>query len=476
MNPIHKETSIPQDQAMDIINFLAILIKTARIHNINNVATLNAIKRLIEILNPLLVKETITLHLIDDNLYLNDSWIKYALEHSNNFDMIIESFKARELGAVTFIDSLQEDDMKLFISAFLKADMSETPFEIFKEETKKILNIEIEKLVEAKKNIPSQEKRAQIKKSYSNAIAIIKSAFDNVGSNENVKFARPKRVIETIVDNITDEESMSILFAMTTIKDYDDYTLYHSVNVSILSMALGHKIGLPRKVLSDLGLAALFHDIGKVDIPIEIINKTSELTENDWMSIKQHPLHGMMKLIQMKGINDTSMSLAISAFEHHINHDLSGYPDFKIETPVDLFSKIISIADRYDAMTSTRVYSRAPKSPDEALKILFKSSNKELDPCLLKFFIQMIGIYPIGCLVMLDSHELGIVTGNSADPEFADRPRVLIITESSGMRVENTVMDLMEKDEEGNFRKSILKTLDPNKYAMNLAEYLLLTA
>ena len=139
-------------------------------------------------------------------------------------------------------------------------------------------------------------------------------------------------------------------------------------------------------------------------------------------------------------------------------------------------SKIIAIADRYDAMTSSRVYSRMPKSPIEALNIMFESSNKELDPCLLKFFIHMIGKYPVGCLVMLDSNELGIVTRNNADPEFAERPKVLIITDSSGMRVENTVVDLMEKDEDGNFRKCILKTLDPNKYFINLSEYLLLTA
>jgi HD-GYP domain-containing protein (c-di-GMP phosphodiesterase class II) len=279
-----------------------------------------------------------------------------------------------------------------------------------------------------------------------------------------------------MIDHIIDEESLSILLAMTTIKDYDDYTYYHSVNVSILSMSLGHKIGLPKKVLEDLGLAALVHDIGKVNIPQEMLNKTSELTENDWLSIKQHPLQGMIKLIQMKGIDETSMSLAISAFEHHINHDLSGYPDFTIETPIDLFSKIIAIADRYDAMTSSQVYSRMPKSPDEALNIMFENSNKEMDPCLLKFFVHMIGKYPVGCLVMLDSNELGVVTRNNADPEFAERPKVLIITDSSGKRIENTVVDLMEKDEEGNFRKCILKTLDPNKYFINLSEYLLLTA
>ena len=474
MKTIHKETSILQDEAIKLINFLAILIKTARMHNIDNMATLKAISRLTDILNPLVDKETITLHLIDDYFFLNGSRISFTLEHSANYDLVVECFKALELGEVSFNDTLLEDDIKTFISAFLKAETSETPFKTLTEETSNIPNIEIELMVETKKNIPDSKKKTLVKKNYSNAIGTMKSAFNNAGSNENIKFTKPKRVIGLMVDHISDEECLSSLFAMTTIKDYDDYTYYHSVNVSILSMALGHKIGLPRKVLADLGLAALFHDIGKVDIPIEVLNKTSELTENDWMSIKQHPLQGMMKLIQMKGFDETSIDLAISAFEHHINHDLSGYPDLLRETPIELFSKIISIADRYDAMTSSRVYSRAPKSPDEALKIMFESYNKEMDPCLLKFFIQMIGIYPVGSLVMLDSNEMGIVTKKNADPDFAERPMVLIITESSGMRVENKVVDLMEKDEDGNFRKSILKTIDSNKHVINLSEYLLL--
>ncbi len=221
MKTIHKKTSSLQDEAMNLINSLAILIKTARIHNINNVATLNAIKKLIEILNPLLAEETIALHLRDDHFYLNDSRINFTLEHSANYDMIIECFKALDLGEITFKDSLHEDDIKIFISAFLKAEISETPFRTLEEETNKIPNIEIATPVETKKNIPNSEKRWLIKKSYSTAIATMRAAFNKAGSNENVKFARPKRVIETMIDHIIDEESLSILLAMTTIKDYE---------------------------------------------------------------------------------------------------------------------------------------------------------------------------------------------------------------------------------------------------------------
>ena len=117
-----------------------------------------------------------------------------------------------------------------------------------------------------------------------------------------------------------------MLMGMTTIKDYDEYTHYHSVNVSILSISLGHKLGLDKKLLSDLGMAALLHDIGKVDIPIEVLNKPSEFTEDEWNILRKHSEKGALLLLKTKGIDDSSMNQTIPAFEHHLNYNLSGYP------------------------------------------------------------------------------------------------------------------------------------------------------
>ena len=141
--------------------------------------------------------------------------------------------------------------------------------------------------------------------------------------------------------------------------------------------------------------------------------------------------------------------------------------------PLEFYSNIIAIVDRYDAMTSSRVYSRMAIPPEKTLGLLLKDSGKKLDPHLLKIFIKMIGVYPVGCLVMLSTNELGLVYENNSSPDFIDRPKVLIITDSSGMKVKGAVVDLMEKDKEGNFMLGITKTLDPNKYGINLSEYLL---
>jgi hypothetical protein len=139
---------------------------------------------------------------------------------------------------------------------------------------------------------------------------------------------------------------------------------------------------------------------------------------------------------------------------------------------LDFFSRIITIADNYDAMTSARVYARVPLSPDKALSVLLDKSANALDPYLVKLFVSMIGIFPIGSLVMLDTHEFGLVFESNTNPNFNERPRVYIIIDKDGNRTKNTV-DLMEKDEQGNFKRNIIRTLDPNEYNVNLAEYLL---
>jgi hypothetical protein len=154
-----------------------------------------------------------------------------------------------------------------------------------------------------------------------------------------------------------------------------------------------------------------------------------------------------------------------------MNYDLTGYPKVRKHIELDLYSRIVSLADQYDAMTSARVYSRIPLSPDKALSIMMERAGTQLDPLLFKFFTNMVGVYPIGTLVMLNTKELGLVC--ESNQLFPDRPRVMIIVNENGSRIKGTVIDLTEKNDGDQHIRSITKTLDPNKYGINLAEYLL---
>ena len=292
---------------------------------------------------------------------------------------------------------------------------------------------------------------------------------NKIKTGEKVNIKKAKRIIETMVDQIIEEEKL--LLSMTAIKDYDEYTYHHSVNVSILTIALGQRLGLSKKMLTDLGVVALFHDIGKVEIPSEVLNKSTNFNEDEWKLIKKHPVWGVKAILRLRGLDMVAIRSAIVAFEHHMNYNLSGYPKVRKYTELDFYSKIVSLVDQYDAMTSSRVYSRIPLAPDKALSVMMERAGTQLDPLLFKFFINMVGVFPIGTLVMLDSRELGLVY--ESDAVFADRPRVLIIIDKKGERVNGPVVNLTERNEIGKYYRSIVKTLDPNKYKINIAEYLL---
>jgi HD-GYP domain-containing protein (c-di-GMP phosphodiesterase class II) len=265
------------------------------------------------------------------------------------------------------------------------------------------------------------------------------------------------------------EEQM--LISMTAIKDYDEYTYYHSVNVSILSVALGIKLGLNKKKLSELGIAAFLHDIGKVNIPGEILNKVTPFSDSEWAVMKKHPAEGVKTIVTSMKIDPVTIRSAIVSFEHHLNYDGSGYPPVPAPPKLDLYSNIITITDRYDAMTSARVYERVPKTPEEALRQLQKRAGYDIDPLLLKIFIRLTGVYPTGTMVILDTGEMGVVCRGNSD--IADRPMVTLIYDSQGSKGEHVIVDLSEKGPGGNYLRTIKKSLDANKYDVNVTEYIL---
>ncbi len=426
-----------------------------------------------EIINPLIAEESLCLQLLGDNFYVNAGRVRYSSEYASNFDFLAVEMQKRLLGTIIFLEPLQVHDIKDFIAALLRCPDSEDPFIDLVESLAGQDKIDIKVLREIKRNEEDYEKKRLIKKSYSSAVSVMKGVMERVRLGEKVHLARSKRVISTIVDQIMEDELQSTLIGMTTIKDYDEYTYFHSVNVSILSIALGNRIGLSKKTLAELGLAALFHDIGKVHIPIEVLNKPEEFSDQDWELMRNHPWWGAAEIFSLKGINESSMNIAIPAFEHHMNCDHSGYPDVGHDMELDLFSRIIAIADRYDAMTSCRVYAKRAIPPDRALQIMYERSGSELDFGLLQVFSGMLGIYPVGCLVMLDTNEMGIVIRNHAEPELEENPVVILIADSDGNRLDNIEADLSEKNENGEFRRRITRTLDPSRFGIDLSEYLI---
>jgi HD-GYP domain-containing protein (c-di-GMP phosphodiesterase class II) len=289
-----------------------------------------------------------------------------------------------------------------------------------------------------------------------------------IGKTPSVK--KIKRMVQGIVDQILNDEVS--LLGLTTIRDYDEYTFTHSVNVCIFSVALGKRLGLTKLQLYDLGMAALFHDIGKSRVPLDVLNKTGALTDEDWRMISSHPWLGVLALFQVRGAEEFPYRSMVVAHEHHMKIDLTGYPRSQRPRTMSMYSKIVAVADAFDAATSRRVYQTVPINPAEVLREMRDNARRGMDAVVVKAFINFTGIYPVGTLVVLDTFELGLVQAVNPLPEMLARPIVRIISDAMGnLQHPGVAADLADRREDGEFARTIIKTEHPDRFGVRVSDY-----
>lgn len=240
-------------------------------------------------------------------------------------------------------------------------------------------------------------------------------------------------VTELVTNCIKNPEAFTNI---ARLKDFDNYTYTHSVNVAVLGIAIARRLGSSADEMNKIGVGGLLHDIGKMRIPDNILNKPGKLTPEEYEIMKLHTIYGCESLDKYDKI---SKSIYPAVRHHHEKSDGSGYPDGLQESSIPKIAKVIAIADVYDAITSERIYHKG-MVPSDALKIIFSWSGKHFNDALVKFFISIMGIYPAGTLVMLDTHELAVILEpNKNDPV---RPKVLLVTDTSNKAIVPMMFDL----------------------------------
>ena len=244
------------------------------------------------------------------------------------------------------------------------------------------------------------------------------------------------------------------------------------MNVCIFSVALGRKLGLSKLQLYDLGIAALFHDVGKSRVPLEVLNKQGGLSDEEWRIMQAHPWLGVLTLFGLRGYGEIPYRGMIVAYEHHMKTDLTGYPKSLRARELSIYSKVVAVADGFDAATSRRVYQTVPIQPDQVLKEMWENPRRGYDPVVVKAFINLIGIYPVGTCVILDTYEVAVVHGANPDVTHVHRPMVRVVTTPEGGLVHpGFLVDLAQRDAQGTFPRTIVKVTDPLKYGINVADY-----
>jgi HD-GYP domain-containing protein (c-di-GMP phosphodiesterase class II) len=462
--------------AVDLLFRFHIVIKNSRIYEANNelfreqtAALFGAIQSFLDRMNEAVIQVRMSA------LFFNGVRLKFVLATYPIFKSILEEFKNREIGTISFLPELTYEELVRFIGAFgMKGQKGSISYQALVEA---LAEAEIEHVVVGMAS--ATETFASLHKDtarvYFLSILHLKENFKRHQKNEKLQINTTKRLMQSIFNHIVDDESF--IFGLTNLKNFDEYTLNHSVNVCVLALALGRRLGLNRSELVDLGIAAFFHDLGKLDTPLDILNKPAKLSDEEREIMERHPHQGAEKLVHLREFKRLPLRAIHVALEHHIKEDLSGYPRRFKEENVNLFSKIVKVVDYFDAITTKRVYRKKVFTRAEALSQMLELSGTEFNAVILKALVNLMGVFPIGTLVALTTGELAIVSDVSPDPKLMFRPKVKLITDSEGRLLDGEMVDLSERDPASNlFPRTIVKVLDPHAYGIEVADYFLAQA
>ena len=452
--------------------------KTAQIYEPNNLTFIKQIEPLFELIQNILNTQVKAVFYFRDNtLFFNTIRVKFDFFSYQNFKFLSDEFRKKEIGTIGFKPGLDKEELVQFV--YLLADLGAKKDDIFENIEARIKARELHHIILEKiqpfgftEEMDPARIRQNAKRVYAKSITHLREVFKKQEQEKRIGLRTTRRLIQTIIDNIMHDESFMI--GLTNVQNYDEYTLNHSTNVAILSICFGRRLGLEKKELVDLGISSFFHDIGKLEIPKEILEKEGKLDENERALIEKHPYHGAGKLILLKELSYLPVRALYVALEHHLWSNLSGYPKSWKRDAVDLYSRIVKINDVFDALTTVRPYRKRAFTRDEAMSIILETSGTEFDPILLKVFANMMGVYPIGTLVALNTDELGIVVETNSDTAFMLRPKVKLVTDEMGNKINGEIVDLTEMNPNTNrYKRTIVKSLDPHKYNIQVADYFL---
>jgi HD-GYP domain-containing protein (c-di-GMP phosphodiesterase class II) len=453
-------------------------LRAIRLYPLENAAVVRSAQELASLGSDLLTNEDeLEIRVSGEFVFINTVRLRLDLDNYASFSHLLSVFRSLGIGSLHIHEAIPPRDWSRFLALLLLP--SNDPPAVRLEALQKKLHeqqlhaFEVGPPAEEPEASETREKSKELaKKTYAQSVAVTKDLMTSVRMGRSPNIKKIKRVVQGIVDQILNEEAS--LIGLTTIRDYDEYTFTHSVNVCIFSVALGKRLGFGKVQLYDLGMAALFHDIGKSRVPAEVINKTSGLTDDEWRLVAAHPWLGALALFQLRGQQDLPYRAMVVAHEHHMKIDLTGYPRPIRPRTLSVFSKIVAVADGFDAATSRRSYQTTPLNPAQVMMEMRDNPRRGMDPVVVKAFMNLTGVYPVGTLVILDTFELGVVHATNPVPEMLSRPIVRIISdERSNLLHPGFLVDLAEQGADGVFLRTIIKTENAERYGIRIGDYFL---
>lgn len=451
-------------RARDLLARLYGMRRAKRLYPLEHPAVATAARELFEVIAVYHAEGTdVPLTFFEEEVLLGEHVLP---EDSVLFDQLIRDMTSIGAGSVTFRRGLDAEELVRFAGVlgarYDEVAAAEGGIAALTARAR-LPHIEVSavNVVRDDVEVKDEDAKQAARAAYSNAVDLLRELERLIRSNQPMSAGRVKGTVRSLVDNVL--RNRFAMLELSALKSFDEYTFYHSVNVAILSLALGSTLTRDYRFLSSLGVGALLHDIGKLSVPIEVLNKVTPLTSEEWAEIREHPVRGAEITALTSGLDRASM---VCVLEHHMRYDLTGYPSRTPERMQHVSSRVVAVADAYDAMTSQRPYS-APRMQDEAMGIVVKNAGSALDPVLVRLFVDTLGFYPPRSAVLLTTGETAIVV--SPSPSDRVKPVVRVIAEPGGTMVTPFDVDLSAADGAG---RGIVRCLDPAGMNVEIADFL----
>lgn len=455
------------------IHYLFSAARIVQIHDLGNDAAVTAVSRLAESLRELgEIEGRVAVMVSTDLLSINDVRIVVDPQSMGPVLYLIEEMKKRKVEEIDFPPEPGVEELGAFLREFFAETSGEDVFGDLSArlDGAGVREIRLTEWIERVKylrdaKVNRREIREESNRAMARAVMFMSEVVRTIEQRRPVQMPKANRITQQMADIIRADET--VLVGLASIKEYDEYTFSHSVNVSVLSMLIADRIGLRKSEVAQVGVAALLHDIGKTHVPQEVLNKPDSLDAGEWDMMERHPMLGAIELSRVRSLRAVVDPLLV-ALQHHVQFDAKGYPRKPGPWEIHPFVKIVSVADVYDAMTTPRIYREHVLRPDSALRFIARGSGGLFDPLVVKVFIRTMGVYPVGTVVRLDSREYAVVTRQNERCGHMHRPIVAIL-DPEGRAGEQ--VDLTEQTGDGSYRRSIIDSVRDAQYEAKKAEY-----
>ncbi|HUP48335.1 MAG TPA: HD domain-containing phosphohydrolase [Thermoanaerobaculia bacterium] len=443
------------------------LIRIAQLHAIDNDALQRPIRNLVDITAAAGAESQLSLQMKEGALLLNGARIRLSNEEYELVHTIATFLKGRGLGGFTIEGPLTAEAVRRLLSILIYAEPGDRTYaKIETALTAARLPFIIHRPPSGEKSGDDRilEHRTFTFFLYAKLVILVRSVLAEeklAPGRRGFLMRNIARTIQLLVDVC--REDAPTFIGVAAVKNEEMYAGHHAANVAVLAIALGRRLGMGKAALADLGMAAIFHDAGMRSCPIEILEKPGPLDQKERAIVAQHPLHSVDFLLEEKKISKANLSRMVVAFEHHRHNAGTGFPPASRRP--DLLSRIVTICDAYDAMSTKRPWRKA-YLPDQAIASMLRESGPRFDPALLKTFVSMLGVYPIGSLVRLDSGQLAVVVSPGDEGDGVARPLVTLVGRLA--QPEGTI-DLQERTSAGAFARSIVSCEEPARYGIQIS-------